>query len=115
MTWAKKKPNRSPKIVSRHKIIPKLCRIKIVLVITDTDLSFSGRRATIFPRNFVVTTQRLVLRDNAQETNFVLDTLIVLTNGFHQPATCVHCNLGVVVLLIASHSFDVARGSEEVG
>lgn len=49
----------------------------------NTDLSFSSRRPSIIPWYFFVTTKRLILRDYAQETNFVLNTFIVFTDGVH--------------------------------
>lgn len=82
----------------------------------DTDLSLSGRWSSIFlARNFFVTTERLVLRDHTQETDFVLDTFVVFTNAFHQPAARVNGDLRVELLFVATDAFDVARSSEEIG
>lgn len=80
----------------------------------DTDLSFSGRRTAILSRYFFVTGERLVLRDNAQEANFVVDTFVVFTNAFHQPAARIYRDLRVECLIVASDAFNIARRSEEV-
>lgn len=65
-------------------------------------------------RDFFVTTERLVLRDDAQETDFVLDTFVVFTNTFHQPTASVDRDLRVECLLISADTLDVARRPEEV-
>lgn len=112
MTWSGRKyrNTRVPKIISRHLFCYSVPHKNIL----DTDLSLSGRRATISPRNFVVTTERFILRDYTQETNFVLDTFVVVTNGFHEPHARIYGDLRVKVLPIAARAFYVARRSEEV-
>lgn len=114
MTWSrsgrKKQNTRVPKIISRHLFCHSVPHKNIL----DTDLSFSGRRASISPRNLVVTTERLVLRDYTQETNFVLDTFVVITNGFHEPHARTYGDLRVKVLPIAARAFYVTRRSEEI-
>lgn len=54
------------------------------------------------------------MRDNTQESYFVLDTFVVLTNGLHEPNARVDGDLRVKVLVVAADAFDVTRRPEEI-
>jgi hypothetical protein len=54
------------------------------------------------------------LRDNAQETNFILNTFVVLADGLHKPLARIHCDLNVIILVVSTDTFDEAGRSEEI-
>jgi hypothetical protein len=54
------------------------------------------------------------LRDNAKETDFVVDTFVVLADSLHKPRTRISHRLNVKRFVVTSDAFDQAGRAEQV-